>query len=335
MLTLGNGFTVDNVTFFRDDEVKELFYFLPTKLQLVTAADGTPAFQFTLYQIGLPIQGKEQGGGFLIFTVELTEDQDLLNGPAKQEATALLRNETPIGDPVPTPRFQTVPFIGGTANLLIPQGAGQLATTVQLSRPSLFGRNTVAVVADMPFGGAQVFADTLRQGGTIASIEYDLDFEVRLPAVVIEAFISASQMREVVAEFVEDEVVDEDFWGGDTTTPVRHRTGYAETLEQHDLVTALDQVGLIGNRARRRGRGGPARLRARRHELLHRERMDGRHRRRPDGAAAPVGMARVHQRGLQARLHAEHDAVGCRSSGSTAPAQAFHRSSSAPTRRTS
>ena len=236
MLTLGNGFTVDNVNFFRDDEVKDLFYFLPTKLRLATGPDGSPAFQFTLYQIGLPIQGKEQGGGFLMFTVQLTEDQDLIDGQAKQQATNLLRNETPVGEPVPTPRFQSVPFIGGTANLLIAQGGGQLVRNIQLSRPSLFGRNAVAVVADMPFEGAQVFADTLRQGGAIASIEYNLDFEVRLPAVVIEAFISASQTREVVATFVEDEVVDEDFWGGDTTTPVRHRTGYSETLEQHDLV---------------------------------------------------------------------------------------------------
>lgn len=111
-----------------------------------------------------------------------------------------------------------------------------LINSIDLGKPSLFGSNTVSIVADMPFDGAQIFADVLRQGGDIAAVEYNLEFEVRLPAVVIEAHISSSRVRNVVATYTTQQIVHEDFWGGDTTTEVRKRTGYSEFLRENSLV---------------------------------------------------------------------------------------------------
>lgn len=191
-----------------------------------------------LYQAGLPIEGKQQGGGFMVMTTVLTAPADIIGPKALNEAQKILRAEAPSpGAPIPTPKIRPVNFTSGTAALRIARGPGsQLVTNIDLGKPSLFGRNTVSIVTDMPFEGAQVFADVLRQGGAIAAVEYNLEFEVRLPAVVIEAHISSARVRNVVATYTTQQVVDEDFWGGDTTTEVRKRTGYSEFLRENSLV---------------------------------------------------------------------------------------------------
>ncbi|MFT4150794.1 MAG: hypothetical protein QM656_11420 [Paracoccaceae bacterium] len=236
MLSLTDGFSIDGVDFFRDDERKELFYYLPNRVQLLRNADGSPQFQFVLYQAGLPIEGKQQGGGFLLFTVELVAPADIIGPRAMTTAQGILRGEAGVGVVnVPTPQIRPVNFIGGAARLLISSGGGMLLRMVDLGKPALFGNNTVSVMADMPFEGAQVFADVLRQGGAIASVEYNLQFEVRLPAVTIDAHIEASRVREVTSTFTEQEVESGDVWGSETTK-IRRRTGYAEFLEEHNVV---------------------------------------------------------------------------------------------------
>ncbi|VDS10676.1 hypothetical protein PARHAE_03894 [Paracoccus haematequi] len=238
MLSLTDGFSIEGVDFFRDDEAKETFYYLPNTVELARNPDGSPQFQFVLYQAGLPIEGKQQGGGFMVMTTVLTAPADIIGPKALNEAQKILRAEAPSpGAPVPTPKIRPVNFTNGTAALRIARGPGsQLVTNIDLGKPSLFGRNTVSIVTDMPFEGAQVFADVLRQGGAIAAVEYNLEFEVRLPAVVIEAHISSARVRNVVATYTTQQVVDEDFWGGDTTTEVRKRTGYSEFLRENSLV---------------------------------------------------------------------------------------------------
>lgn len=238
MLSLTDGFSIEGVDFFRDDESKETFYYLPNTVELARNADGSPQFQFVLYLAGLPIEGKQAGGGFLLMTTELTAPATIIGQKAIAEANKILRAEAPSpGAAIPTPKIRPVNFTGGTARLLIASGpASQLVSAIELGKPSLFGRNTVSVVADMPFEGAQIFADVLRQGGAIASIEYNLEFEVRLPSVVIEAHISSSRVRNAVATYTTQQIVDEDFWGGDTTTEVRKRTGFSEFLREHSLV---------------------------------------------------------------------------------------------------
>lgn len=56
MLSLVEGFSIRGVDFFRDDEAKDTFYYLPNKVELARNADGSPQFPFVLYQAGLPIE---------------------------------------------------------------------------------------------------------------------------------------------------------------------------------------------------------------------------------------------------------------------------------------
>jgi len=239
MLALTDGFTIDGVQFFRDDKKPELFYYLPSKVQIAKADDGKPLFQFVLYQAGLPIAGKQFGGGFLLLTTELTEDPDIVGTRATQMAQQILRDEAgPSSTSVPTPVIQMVNFTSGAAHLLIAQGSlgNKLIDLISIGRPSLFGSNRLSALADMPFQGAQVFAETLRQGNNIAIIEYNLEFEVRLPAVEIIAHIETSRVRDAVAEYTEQEVKTEEFWGNDMTTKIRKRTGMSEFLRENALV---------------------------------------------------------------------------------------------------
>src|SRR5690606_6242656 len=156
-------------------------------VELARHPDGSPQFQFVLYQAGLPIEGKQQGGGFIVMTTMLTAPADVIGPKAMDRAQQILRSEAPSpGAPIPTPKIRPVNFTNGTAALRIARGTGgMLINNIDLGKPSLFGSNTVSIVADMPFDGAQIFADVLRQGGDIAAVEYNLEFEVRLPAVVI------------------------------------------------------------------------------------------------------------------------------------------------------
>lgn len=239
MLSLTNEFSVEGVDFFRDDEAKETFHYLPGTIELARNADGSPQFKYVLYIAELPIEGKQQGGGFLVMTTMLTAPASVVNrDKARNKARAIFCAEAAFpGASIPEPIFRQVNFISGTAVLRIAQGPNnQLVTRIDLGKLSLFGRNTVSVVADIPFEGTQVFADVLRQGGAIAAIEYNLEFEVRLPAVRIEAHISSSRVRSAVATYTTQQVVDEDFRGGDTPTETRRCTGFSEFLREQNLV---------------------------------------------------------------------------------------------------
>lgn len=236
MLSLTDGFSVDGVDFFRDDEKKEIFYYLPTKVEVGKKPNGKPEFQFVLYQSGLPINGKQSGGGFLLFTTVLTEDPQIIGPKAIAQAQQILQDEAGPGvGQVPTPVIRPANFIGGSAKLLIAKSNGQLVNTVELGRPALFGQNSVSVMADMPLDGAQMFAAVLQAGGNIAAIEYNLEFDVRLPSATITAHIEASRIRDVKATLV-DEVVTEESWGSTTTTRNPKRSSYTEILEEHSLV---------------------------------------------------------------------------------------------------
>ena len=48
MLSLTDGFSIEGVDFFRDDEAKETFYYLPNVVELARNPDGSPQFQFVL-----------------------------------------------------------------------------------------------------------------------------------------------------------------------------------------------------------------------------------------------------------------------------------------------
>src|SRR5690242_3835414 len=79
---------ISGVTVLRDDEDTSHFFYLPTKPVLSRGEDGLPMFNFYRYQFPLTRETGEPGGGYLVFTTIMREDQGILDTkvkPALQE----------------------------------------------------------------------------------------------------------------------------------------------------------------------------------------------------------------------------------------------------------
>ena len=235
MLTLPAVMEINGLSVFKDDEDIAQFYYLPTKIELVKNSDGTPQFDFVVYDIGDDPEDNTSGG-YLLFTVSLSQDKQVIENDVKPELQRLVRAAAPDMMSVPVAKIAPISFIDGTAELFIASGGGDLVNRIQLGKPSLFGDNTVSVIAEMPIDGAALFASVLEQGGSIATIEYNLVFEARLPSVVVTAHIEASRVREVISTWTEQEIKKKNTWGKTTTTTQRQRTSFSETLHEESLV---------------------------------------------------------------------------------------------------
>jgi hypothetical protein len=107
---------------------------------------------------------------------------------------------------------------------------------VSLGRPSLFGDNTASVAVELNSDAATLFYEALKHGGSIAAIQYNLKFDVRLPAVTIRGKIDSKQVKEVVMGYTAEKVSSEDTWGNEESHEVAHRTSIAETMESQGMV---------------------------------------------------------------------------------------------------
>ncbi len=234
MISIPAHSQIEGITIFRDDVVAHQFHYLARSPKLVRSEDGKPMFTFMRYQFPLSRGGDEPGGGYLVFTTTLREDQAILDGKVKPALAALLRSENPLASNVPEPILAPVDFSEGTARLIIMRDT-KLIKNIEMGRPSLFADNTVSVAVELNSDAATLFFEALRQGGSIAAIEYNLRFPVRLPAVTIKGSVDAKQVKTAVMGYTVEQVTDESVWG-DESDNVRHRTSIAETMESQGLV---------------------------------------------------------------------------------------------------
>lgn len=225
---------IEGISIFRDDVVPHQFYYLPRSPRLLRADDGKPMFTFMRYQFPLKRGEGEPGGGYLVFTSTLKEDQQILDSKVKPVLSSKLRAEDPLATTIPEPNIGPVDFTEGTASLIIMKD-NKMIKNVTLGRPSLMGDNTVSVAVELNSDAATLFFEALRRGGSIAAIEYDLRFPVRLPAVTILGHVDSREVKTAVMTYTEERVVDGSVWGDDEHTE-RHRTSVAEKMESQGLV---------------------------------------------------------------------------------------------------
>src|SRR5687768_8270783 len=110
---------IAGLTIFRDDVETNKFYYLPRSPKLLKSEDGKPMFTFMRYQFPLNRPEGEPGGGYLVFTTTLTEEQSLLDSKVKPVLATRLRAENPLANTIPEPSIAPVDFTEGTANLVI------------------------------------------------------------------------------------------------------------------------------------------------------------------------------------------------------------------------
>ena len=235
MLSIPMFAQVEGVQVFRDDADPTRFYYLPRTPTLLTSPDGKPMFTFLRYQFPIERQGAEPGGGYLVFTTAMREDPRFLESRVKPVLQQRLRSELPAGARIPEIVLAPIDFAEGEVRLVIMQNNGFIRE-VNLGKPSLFGDNTASVAVELTADGATLLFEALRQGGSVAAIEYNMRFPVRLPAVTIIGRVDSKEVKEVVMEYTVQTIKNESIWEGDTTTSVRRRTSIAEVMEAQGLV---------------------------------------------------------------------------------------------------
>ena len=243
MLSIPAVAEVEGITIFRDDDVKTRFYYLPRTITVQKAPDGSPMFTFLRYQFPIDRPGEERGGGYLVLTTSMKEDPALLERRVKPILSEIVRSENPLATTLPPVTLAPVDFTDGEVRLLMMRD-DEFVGDVQLGRPSLFTDNTASLAVELEELGASLFAEALRSGGSIAAIEYNLTFPVRLPAVTIIGHVGAEEVKEAVMTYTRSEVVDGSTWGDDTREEA-HRTSIAETMESQGLVSLEIRKGSV------------------------------------------------------------------------------------------
>ncbi|HEX5858608.1 MAG TPA: hypothetical protein VFY91_10925 [Microbacterium sp.] len=185
MLQLGTGMqTIQGVTVFPDHADEEQYWYLPAHLSIARRPeDDWPQFTFMKFKREATSEGVE-GGGFLMFTVELTL-------PEKVEAE--IRSKIPSNA-----RLSAVPFDSGTVECIALNLQGPGGTTATVSDvgsfvavqtilgarvPSLFGDNQAVFSLALSAEGATLLESAFAQGAAPIGVIYQLTFTAMQPAL--------------------------------------------------------------------------------------------------------------------------------------------------------
>lgn len=185
MLSLKPLFTVNRVTVFGDNADPDQFYCLPEQIRLATDSSGEPSFTLLKYMRDITdnpafSEGQQLGGGFLIFSVNLSLDDDT--------RAQILRQASRYANDVP--RLATAPFREGTVRVV---GLDASATPVEghvrfvenvygTTTPSLFGDLQATFSLTLSQEGVVLLEKAFEQGGQPIGVVYEVKFLGLRPA---------------------------------------------------------------------------------------------------------------------------------------------------------
>jgi hypothetical protein len=237
--------TVDGLTIYRDDADLTTFYYLPRNLRIKKDAGGKPMFTFLKYTLPLERQiTQELGGGYLAFTTELTEDGQFLTDSVLPMLASRLHAENPNVPNLPLPNLTAMNFLSGEVRLLMTKD-DKVVSEIQAGKPSLFGDNTASFAVELKTVGAELLYRALKKGAGVAAIEYELMFDVRLPAVHAHAHADSREIHAATIGYSVEHVTDDGTWG-DEESDHRHRSSVSETMESMGLIELTVDVGSSG-----------------------------------------------------------------------------------------
>jgi hypothetical protein len=225
---------IEGISIYRDDEDRTRFYYLPREPKVVFSSDHKPEFTFYRYQFPIERGTSEKGGGYLLFTTSIAEDQALLDSKVRPKLQARLTAEDPTNPNPPQVTLGPVQFTGGQIRLIF-LSSNQFVKAVNLGSPSLAGDNTASVAVELTEDGAELFYQGLMHGQGVAAIEYDLTYPVRLPAIEIRGHIDSKEVKTASMGMASEEVTDESVWGDSTHTEY-HRTSISEVMQNQGMV---------------------------------------------------------------------------------------------------
>jgi len=234
MLSIPVFAEIEGVSVFRDDENPTNFYYLPSKPRIAVGENGKPQFTFMRYQFALERPGTEPGGGYLVFTTVMRESNEVLSR-IRQALQSRVRSEMPTTTVVPEVTLAPVDFTDGEVRLIIMQN-DRFVKALNLGKPSLFGDNTASLAVELTADGATLFYEALRKAGSVAAIEYNLNFPVRLPAITIRGHVDSREVKNAVIGYTVTQVTSSDTWGNDDSRSEAHRTSISESMESQGLI---------------------------------------------------------------------------------------------------
>jgi hypothetical protein len=185
MLALKPLFTVNRVTVFGDSADPDQFYYLPETVHLATDSAGKPAFTLIKYMRDITdnpnfTEGQQLGGGFLIFSVNLSLDDDT--------RSQITRHASRFSNG--TPNLATAPFTDGSVKVLALDStdapvAGRIRfveNVIGTTKPSLFGDLQATFSLELSQEGVTLLEQAFEKGGQPIGLVYDLTFLGLRPA---------------------------------------------------------------------------------------------------------------------------------------------------------
>ena len=188
MLQLGTGMqTIQGVTVFPDHADEDQYWYLPAHLAIARRpADDWPQFSFIKYRRAATDEGV-QGGGFLMFTVELTLPEDV-----ERE----IRSKIPANARLTVARFDTgtvecvalnLQGPGGTTATVSDEGTFVAVQQILGARtPSLFGNNQAAFSLTLSAEGATLLESAFAEGAAPIGVIYSLTFTAMQPSLDVK-----------------------------------------------------------------------------------------------------------------------------------------------------
>jgi|GEM_PF-3513782 len=185
MLALKPLFTLNRVTVFGDNADPDQFYYLPEQVHLATDNSGKPQFTLIKYMRDITdnpdwTEGEQLGGGFLIFSVNLSLDADTRSQIIRQA------NKFSKG----SPNLATAPFTDGTVRVLALDATNApvqgrirfVENVIGTTKPSLFGDLQATFSLELSQEGVTMLEQAFEKGGQPIGLVYDMTFLGLRPA---------------------------------------------------------------------------------------------------------------------------------------------------------
>jgi len=185
MLALKPLFTINRVTVFGDNADPDQFYYLPEQVHLATDSSGKPQFTLIKYMRDITdnpewSEGQALGGGFLIFSVNLSLDDDTRSQIIRQA------NKFSQG----SPNLATAPFTDGSVRVLALDATDApvqgrirfVENVIGTTKPSLFGDLQATFSLELSQEGVTMLEQAFEKGGQPIGLVYDMTFLGLRPA---------------------------------------------------------------------------------------------------------------------------------------------------------
>jgi hypothetical protein len=215
---------VPDVTVWQDDTSYNTFYALPQSPRF-RLQNGVPVVKEIIYRLPVPRADGKEAGGYVMFDTELAISDEQL-AKLKQILDARVTEEHQRrrlpGTPPPA-QFGSMTFTKGTVKLLLEKDGVLIEKVTSAGKPSLYGNNVATFAIELTAAGAAVFdAAMKKQGASMVSVVYDLNFWVKLPPLTATVWFNASQFY----SFYQTIDTDWSLWGEDS---------YRETIREKFL----------------------------------------------------------------------------------------------------